>query len=190
MACIAASALAVLLALLAAPAPTPAAVRSSCAERDSTTVRDNSVARVYRDGDDAFYSCSKRTGHREFLGDDVMGTVAEIRLRGHWVAYAFEYCLDALGDECERGIALEDVRSGRTRYSEAVPWDLVRIVLRRNGSLAWAVDDGLEVAVYRRAAGRRQPLDRGEGIEVGSLRLRGSTLSWVNGGARRSAELR
>ena len=180
-----------LLAVVLVPPEAASAARVSCAERGTVTVRENSVARVYRDGDAAYFSCSRRTGHREYIGDDAMGTVAEIRLRGHMLAHAFESCLDALGDECERGIALADVRAGRGLYSEAVPWDRIRIALRRTGAIAWAVEAGEGGEVYAWDRRRlRRVLDRSSGVDIGSLRLRGTTLSWVRGGTRRTATLR
>jgi hypothetical protein len=185
------AALLVLIAVLLAAPGAADAGGFSCSEPGSKTIRENSVARVYRESDETITSCSKRTGHREFLVNEVDDTIAEIRLRGHKLAYAYESCLDALGDECDRGLTLEDVRGGRPHFVEIVPWDRVRIVLRRSGAMAWALEAGEGPVLYRRASGgRRKRLDAGGRLEIPSLRLRGSTVSWVRGGTRRTATLR
>lgn len=179
-----------IVALLVAPG-TAHAGRFPCSEPGSRTVRENSVARVFRETDGTVTSCSKRTGHRGFLVSEDQDTIAEIRLRGHKLAYAYESCLDPLGDECHRGLTLEDVRGGRPRFVEIVPWDRVRIVLRRSGAMAWALEAGEGPVLYRRASrGRRKRLDAGGSLDIPSLRLRGSTLSWVRDGTTRSATLR
>lgn len=174
------------LLALAAPAGTPART-VSCASSDSTTVRENSVARVYEAGDELI-ACSKRTGRHETLAGP-QDQWREVRLRGHWAAFAHEFCLDALGDECGWGVDLVHVMRRETIVFgvDGLPG---RVVLRRTGGVAWSADEGSAYAVYRREGRRARRLDRGRDVKAASLRLRGSTLEWRRGTERRTATLR
>lgn len=184
-----ASACVVLVAgLLASPAD--ARVASSCAAGGSETLRENSVARVYEDRDEFVAVCSKRTGHREDL-DSGDWPIWQIRLRGHYVAYAFDFCIDALGDEdCFRGVARVDARSGAYSNLGGGRGEVRRVVLRRTGAVAWSEHEGEVGAVYRRGRDGFRRLERAHGLDAASLRLAGTTLSWRTGGERRRATLR
>ena len=179
---------------LVALAPFPAAGRtaSSCAAGGSQTERANSVARIYVDRDNLLIACSKRTGHREQLGDLYSDQFHLLRLRGHYLAFAAEMCLDAAGEEgCSYGVQLVDVRSGRTLFAGAGDGDARRVIVTRSGGLAWSEDEGDATgAVYRRDGARQRRLDRADGLDPLSLRLEGSTLSWSSAGKRRTATLR
>jgi hypothetical protein len=179
------------LLLLAAPAGAPAAT-TSCSSKGSTTVRENSVVRLYDEDDISLFSCSKRTGHREFLHAYDAGRVWQLRLRGHYVAYAYESCLDAAGEEdCLLGIEVNDARTGRRTFSEMNAYGADRLVLKRNGSIAWGIEYGDTGGdIFKRDCDGRKRLARGKGVDPRSLRLRGSTLSWTSGGERRTAPLR
>jgi hypothetical protein len=184
---IALRALSPLAAALALAAAGPAEARTSCAAAGSSTVRENSVARVYQSSDDELIACSKRTGRRvDLVGPE--DRFSELRLRGHYVAYGYESCVDALGDECTFGIELVHVARGRSEFRAGALVE--RVALRRSGALAWSEDEGSDRSVHRRDRAGRRRLDSGVRLDAASLRLRGSTLSWVNDGVRRTAPLR
>jgi hypothetical protein len=73
------------------------------------------------------------------------------------------------------------------------------IVLKDNGSVAWigtgrvydpATSQNVQiVSVAKSDKGGTKELDRGDGIDQSSLRLEGSTLTWVKDGEPRSATL-
>jgi hypothetical protein len=176
-------------AVALAAQPAGARLASDCSEVGSDTLRSNSVARVYQDRDGSTFSCSKRTAHREVLAGE-MDELFKVRLRGHYVAYWSNFCLDALGDECDGVVALDDARSGRRLFTEVTPWDVPRLILRRDSALAWSEDHLGIGAIYKRDQDGRRRLDRGDPVAPSSLRLKRSTLSWRSGGERRTAVLR
>ncbi len=184
------SALVAAAALIAAGASgsgAEARVVSSCSAAGSETLRENSVARVYETRDDVI-ACSKRTGHREGI---LMGErIWQLRLRGHYVAYAFFVCID-LDEDCNDGIERVDVRSGRfSSVRGGGDGDVVRVELRRTGSVAWSEDERGTGEVYRRDRDGFRRLERAAGLDAASLRLRRTTLSWLTDGERRTATLR
>lgn len=172
---------------VAAAGPSAAAPSRSCAERGSTTARETSNVRVYETADGELIACSKRTGRWVDLAGPE-DRVWELRVRGHYVAFAYDSCVDALGDDCLTGIDLVQVARAELEFSRHghVP----RVVLRRTGALAWSDDEGDRAAIFRRSGGKVRRLDRGPGVDAESLRLAGSTLEWRHGGARRTASLR
>jgi hypothetical protein len=82
-------------------------------------------------------------------------------------------------------------QSSGTRLRQTVD----RLVLKRNGSVAWIVSTNSlgthqrGVGVRRADARGRALLDAGTAIGIQSLRLTGSTLHWRHGGQTRTASL-
>jgi hypothetical protein len=70
------------------------------------------------------------------------------------------------------------------------------IALRPDGAVAWIGSERSIIAhrgateVHAAGAGGDHVLDSGSGIDPASLRLHGTTLTWVNGGVTRHGTLR
>jgi hypothetical protein len=112
------------------------------------------------------------------------------RLAGPYIAYAQDYC--PMG--CGWNVQVVDLRTRKKRViivgSEGGPGGRATdLVLAPSGALAWIVDGSPNQVAAQDASGRRV-LDSGETIALTSLRLRGSTLTWMNGGTVRSGTLR
>ena len=180
-----------IVATLLMAAPAGARERHSCAARGSETLRENSVARVYGTAAGDVVACSRRTGHREVLAAaESDERLWQLRLRGHYTAFAYEFCVDALGDDCHLGVARVNARSGAYRRMGSVAWEVVRVELRRTGGVAWSEDEQVAAAVYRHDRDGLRRLERARGLKPASLRLRAATLTWVTNGTRRRAPLR
>jgi hypothetical protein len=117
-----------------------------------------------------------------------------------YVAYVSIEC--GVGS-CFSSIAVRDLRDG-SRFLDAAaptagpagrPHGVGVLVLKANGSVAWTVDHGdfmgtpRTVAVVAQDTTGRRVLDSGPDVEAASLRLTGSTLTWVRGGVTKSATL-
>lgn len=69
---------------------------------------------------------------------------------------------------------------------------VAQIVLNGRGAIAWSVEGGTfgtPFAVVACDAGGQHVLDSGEGIDLESLSLQGSVVSWLDDGSRREALL-
>lgn len=178
-------------AAMLAAAPGAASATSSCAEKGSRTLLENRVGRVYEDQRDDTISCSKTTGHHRVLASDSYEYLDNLTLSGHFVAFWWTGCL-TVDEHCSAALDVHDVRTGRLVFTtDSNP---AVLVLRPNGSVAWSVEglgDGDDGGyVYRHTARGTTRVDRGLRLDPWSLRLRGSKLSWLNGGERRRATLR
>jgi hypothetical protein len=151
------------------------------------------------------YGCSVRTGRQTRLGSAAncirSQYVARAVVAGSLTAYSDEQCGVDTGST---SVIVRGLRTGR-RLSDTPATTLPgrpesfsslgSLVLRESGAVAWIVVTNSIAAhsavseVDRVEGGRQTRLDSGAGIVAGSLRLRGSTLSWRHGSATRTATL-
>lgn len=104
------------------------------------------------------------------------------------------YRLTVLALNVRTGSATECPAGGGSHVGGRSGTLLSWMVLSTRGSLAWtAYGYGRKTTVSREVASctttGTQVLDSGEGIDLHSLKLNGSTLTWTNGGERQSATL-
>ena len=182
---------------------------SGCGTQRAKTVLRTAGARVFRQfrrvpNTNGFfphlYGCVLDNGRRFALGQDYDDERIDVpRLVDPFVAFASLTCG---GVGCSSGIELLDLRSGARRSVGEVhsppggfPTTIPDLELKSNGSLAWIVrtyrqagNAGSEVReVWVLDTRGKRMLDSGLGIAPESLRLSGSTATWVKDGAPRSA---
>jgi hypothetical protein len=184
-----------------------AANGGGCEPRGSRTIVRSRSARVYRLRQNV-YGCLLSRGVPVLLTetgefDEVRLAAPRPRLFGRFVAYAYVWDGGVAGGA---GVAAADLRSGRIHGVETDPseeepdFSVTDLVVTRGGTLVWIwraefpgeAADRLEVRRLgpreRRRLGSR--LDAGPELDLDSLEVRGSAVSWVNAGERRSATLR
>jgi hypothetical protein len=192
-------------ALSAAGADADAAARKpSCAAAKSKTVAQNASARVFKitrsSGTTRLYGCLRSSGRRVVLAqaaDDIETSTGfdRVRLNGRFVAWQGTATDLSCKADCPPGydpytwtIERVDLRSrkGRAFSGRAAGQALV---VSRKGAVAWVQSTGADTYDVRAgdAAGART-LDSGA-IDPKSLKLAGSTLSWTNAGAPKTAAL-
>jgi len=194
-----AAATAVLVAFAVFPAGASAAERP-CRPAGSKALLTTATTRVYEtpvrgQGYSRVYGCRYRVGRPWRLGDsyDAGHDISEIdpmQVRGRFLVYRdfYEHYSDTAA-----GITVRDLTTGRRMHRFDRPsYAVAGAVLDRHGSVAWIgqlPDRSYEV---RRAdrQGENTRLDAGPAIEPSSLALSGSTVSWRNGGATKTAPLR
>ncbi len=214
------------MVLLASAPSSDAAQRDRCTRARTTTLEANSRIVVHRTGPPdggVVYACDRRTGRRTQLGGTnffdlalIQGTGA-IALRGDRIAFA--YIADPDGAEGPSGVSIVSERlpfrhrslwrQGRQEFvtEEGVSgaFAVVRVVIGRNGSVAWTscrnaadrydrcANDEPEVPVTVTAAdaGLRQLtlLERSSSVNPRSLRTSpsGARFAWDADGTRRIA---
>lgn len=201
------------LSMHAAPAAVAAEKSSAaCSATGTRTLAANPEVRLYREapppGQGAtgpVYGCLKSSGKSRRIGPTQRrGWSASIggpfALKGTWAAAIEDR---QVGKDTTRVfVAVRDIRA-QTRWGRRCligsadrPSQLpaVRLLLvNKDGALAW-------VAITPSPTGRApllgvcdaqgtRILDSGAGLEIESVELRGSTLSWMNAGGPRSAQL-
>jgi hypothetical protein len=147
--------------------------------------------------------------------ESVEDTVSVVALAGHYVAVGHDLQSDGGLDQSD--VTVLDLRRGQRdnpfatdapvrfhgqarvlRHRGAIAGNtqhnVVRaLVLRANGAVAWIGED-LTATSYEvravEAGGADRLLDSGTAVDPTSLRLAGDRLSWVSGGAARTATLR
>jgi hypothetical protein len=188
--------LALLLAVAAAAAPSPAVAkpaRKPCPARgaEARTLE----ARVYQRGQDDFelVGCHLRTRRRTVLaawfscgcsiGD---APDPQLWLRGRFAAVNQYSCspIDPM-QPCTGSLEVVDLRSGRVRH-RADTGSLANLLLTRRGSVAYVLGQRLLRIDSRGAA----VLADGPGIDAGSLAAAPGRLYWMQDGLARSASLR
>jgi hypothetical protein len=194
---------AVSLALIAA-APAQAADR--CALKGSKTLRQTSKLRLYvlQGAQDKFYVCVRANGRR-FRADDRqsdMVTMLQTTLTsaGSYAAYGYTF-YENEDTEGLRIVVLNLTTGKQTNYREA-PTEFVNnavpsLVLRSTGAAAWIAQEkpvqGDEAITRREVhsgkSGKIKTLDTGLEVEPRSLKLAGSTISWVKAGETKTASL-
>jgi hypothetical protein len=184
---------------------THAAGASPCGPRRAHTLAAGRLARVYSLGGSVL-GCSAH-GRRSYRLGSASRSIAEGRagpaaVAGEDVAYG----LTTYGvDTASTVVIVRDLRDGaRLRSLPATTAPLrpesfqsvTAIAVKADGAVAWIGQAGSVISgkptTEVHGADRRGPalLDAGAGIAPRSLRLRGSTLSWTDGGRTRRAALR
>ena len=182
--------------------------RSCRSQRAKDDVRnaDGRVFQQYRGGADFedftpyTYACLFSENERYLLGRNWDDESIEIsRLTAPYVAYVSRAtaCCSAIDvRDLRDGALLRSAGASETMRAPGAPQDVTDLVLMANGSVAWIVDlpafidlapHGVEVVAVD-SSGRRL-LDSGVDVEVQSLELNGSTVTWRKAGQTRSANL-
>lgn len=149
----------------------------------------------------AVYGCEVRTGKRVRLGNSRVCVAATLvdraAVAGDLVAYGAERCGVDTGSATVAVLRLSDHKQLQSFAAVRGPVgpesfeSINSMVVKRDGAVAWIatansiIGHGTQTQVH--ANGRL--LDAGAGIVGSSLHLRGSTLTWRDGSATRSATL-
>jgi hypothetical protein len=194
----------------AAPASTAtssAGGAARCGPGSARTLAASGLARVYATSGGVF-GCSSRTRHTVRLGQSktCLGSprVTAVAVAGELAAYGSEAC----GVDTGTGtLVVRRLSDGRQLQAyPAVSSSLgpesyrsvAAVVVKADGALAW-IGVGSSIISHRKVtevhaaapgASSARLLDRGSAINTRSLRLRGSQLTWSDGGRTRSASLR
>lgn len=162
------------------------------------------MARVYASGP-GVYGCSQRTGHTSRLGQSTTclssPKVTVAAVAGQLAAYGLQKC----GVDTGAGsLVVRRLSDGRQlgvfeAISGPVGPESYRsvgsVVVKADGAVAWIgvassiISHRRTIEVHEADAGGRRVLDSSAGIRIDSLRLRGSALTWTDGGRTRSASL-
>lgn len=177
-----------------------------CGPSSAKTLVADAVARIYERGGQVF-GCAQGAPRSYLLGSSSrsprQSRAGPVALAGRVAAYG----LSSYGvDTVSAAVVVRRLSDGKqlrddgavTRPSGPESFDAVeRVVLKRDGSIAWTAsarsvisEHVSELEVNRDDARGRALLDSGPRIATGSLRLRGSRLTWRDGSATRSATLR
>ena len=115
-----------------------------------------------------------------------------------WVAYVKFFLVGV--DTLHSYVVAKNLRTGAVKRcrvghrENGYGPEPVAFVLKANGSIAWTRENPEALIDHQRAMGAcdsvgQAILDAGETLDVHSLALRGSLLTWSNGGVARSARL-
>lgn len=183
------------------PSASPASAR--CGPASARTLGASPLARVYVQLG-AAYGCAAGSPRRFVLGHTSTcinaDRVGPVTVAGRLAAFALSRCGVDTGSAT---VSVRRLSDGATLFSHmaagaAGPEGYVAvtgIVARRDGAVAWIARASTIVGhrsvtgVYARRGSGVAPLDSGPGIVSSSLRLTGSSVSWRDGSARRSARL-
>jgi hypothetical protein len=193
---------------LAGSAPAAAA---RCPTNGKTVVR-TSTARVWgvtpKSEITRYYGCAFAVGRVVRLDPkrgQLVGYRPKVKIAGTAVAYeAMSFDLQpyrVIVRSLRTGKVIHSATSNRQKSAEGHTGPVQRIVLKRNGSVAWTttsdcVCEGTVPSAYEvhaiGSSGKRRVLDSGPDVEPASLVLRagGSRIGWTHGGTARSALLR
>jgi hypothetical protein len=191
-----------LVAALAVAEPAGSVVRQSCFPARTKTVFQTSRVRVYYSAAQRPFGCLLARGLRVALdrfvdpyyapGDARLG---QLRLAGETLGYTWiDPGIPAVyvhAVNLRYGLTLRRVQITPVAILEPSAVSVPSLAVRGgSGALAWVqrLEGETSVWVADRRGTRR--LDAGAGIQPTSLRLRGTTLTWRSGGARRRATLR
>jgi hypothetical protein len=190
--------LAVILIALAATSADATHTRGKCKQRGTTVVKNDS-ARVYERGA-TLYGCAWSRDVEQILdteNDDfyTTATYGKPILRGRFVAWVRTEEDVSCKADCPPGydatdyiLNVFDVRGGDSEATTVDPM-FGTLKLNSRGASAWlefASADTQHVNAWEWGAEKRR-LDTGP---IRRFRLRGRTLSWLNGAVQRSAALR
>jgi hypothetical protein len=193
------------VAAIAATSLTSSGAGASCAPAGAHRLASSGSAEVYS-SHGTVYGCSERTGRRTKLGQTTScvraDLISRVRVAGEVTAYADERCGVDTGSTTIVVMRLSDGKrfqtdpatTGRTLPESYQSVD--SLVLRRDRGVAWIANahsiirpSSADIEGHADDRGGARLLDSGAGIDPGSLRLRGSRLTWKHGGATRSARL-
>jgi hypothetical protein len=180
------------------------AATTRCGPPSAKTLAGDGRVRVYVLGQ-AVYGCSVARGRSFRLGHVSRSIdesrVAPVAVAGDLAAYG----LTRFGVDTVRasvvvrrltdGTVLKELGATRAVGAEAFE-SLGSVVVMADGAVAWigtessfAAGRRRSIEVHAAGAGGDRVLDSGPGVDPTSLRLHGSRLSWVDGGATRHATL-
>ena len=175
-----------------------------CGPGTAKTVASDTVARVYETGG-LIYACARGSGRRYRLGDARTCVRTEragpVALSGTTLAYGLESCGVDTGSSSVVVRRLSDGRQLRmlpatTAQLAPESYQLVgSIVVKADGAVAWIgaakpiFRQSGSVEVHRADRRGQAKLDSAPSIEAGSLRLRGSIVTWRHGTGTKSATL-
>jgi hypothetical protein len=173
------------------------------------TVVKTSTARVWgvtpKSGITRYYGCAFAAGRVVRLDPprgQLIAYKAKVKIAGTAVAYeAMSFDLKPFRvyvRSLRTGRVIHSATSNRRASSDGHTGPVQRIVLKRNGSVAWttssdcicegAVPSGYEVHAIG-TDGKRRILDSGPEVDPASLALAGARISWKHVGTIRSAGL-
>ena len=172
---------------------------AACPRAVKHALADTGRAVVWYDGNRA-YGCLRSSGRRVLLLDEDAEDWGMVRprLAGRYVAFGVD-----LYDKYDSSVwifrvELWDLRTGRrVRRKEldhlAPGWNPVlrRLELRATGSAAFSISGNPAVPseVWLLSRTRTRRVDRGLGLDAGSLRRDDEAVTWTHDGARRTARL-
>ena len=201
--------LAVAAALLAT-APAASAGRDRCAVARSKTVKQTSAVRVLgvtRKQETTYYGCLRSTGRRvrlvrTFNDEESLssGRLGAVRVAGSSVAVTATGFDDIGPDGSEfESLAVVDLARGGRAYRVGISTNdedqydgFATLILRADGAAAWVLSgnsDYDEVDVLGPAARRPTPVAYAKAIEERSLAFGGDGVTWLQGGATRTAAI-
>lgn len=177
---------------------------AACGPAGARTLAASGVARVYVAGKTA-YGCSIHGSKPYRLGQRAtcLGAprVDPVQVSGELAAYGLEQCGVDTGSTQVVLRRLTDGRRLRSAPATTSPGvesyqSVGSLVLKSDGAVAW-IGDGSSIVrhahkieVYKADShGSVRLIDAGAAVAPGSLRLRGSKLTWMHGSARRAATL-
>lgn len=176
-----------------------------CGPRGAKTLAESGVARVYA-AQETVYGCSSHSPKTLVLGSaNDCFNAEEVRpaaVAGEVAAYGTYACgVDSAGGDLvvqrlDTGKMLHSVGAITGPLGVEAAYEVTSVVAKPDGSAAW-IGHGHAIGPPRNAtevhdvtAHGTRLLDSGPGISTGSLRLRGSVLSWRDNGHTRTARLR
>lgn len=178
--------------------------RGPCDPQGSTTIRENSRARVFFYGE-TYYGCSYRSGRKVMLWEEnhtssCSCTVSQVRLKGDTVA------LQTVDEVPHMSVVWDsllvvNLRLGRILLDHGLRRnrEIAHLVLKANGSVGWLERDPARSIPSRPPTYRIRrhdergfaTLDAGTGAAAPHrIDLRRSTLYWTKAGRERHARLR
>ena len=161
----------------------PAQAAPSCRLPAGRTVADGRIAKliaVPTPQGSALYACIRRSGRKLALDYDF----SDARLNGRWAAWQ-------RGRTGHWRIAVRDLRTGKQRLVVGnVAAHSLGVTAR--GSIVWAErrGPGAQTPLYANTVTQGGRLLDGGDVDASSVRLRGRRVSWLSGGARRTASIR
>jgi len=199
----------VVLVVLAACGPSVAksagstAAATRCGPASARTLAANGRVRVYAQNQ-VVYGCSVARGRSFRLGHAARALsesqVGPVAVAGDLAAYGLRsFGVDTVSASVvirrlTDGTEVKQLRATRAVGAEAFE-SIGSVAVLANGAVAWIgsersiVGHRSAIQVHAAGAGGDQVLDSGPNIGPTSLRLHGSRLSWVDGGATRHATL-
>jgi hypothetical protein len=183
----------------------PGVTHRSCGPANAKTLASSAVARVYS-LNQVVYGCSVQRGRSLRLGHAsrsiTESRVGPVAVAGDVAAYGLSrFGVDTVSSAVEvrrltDGAVLHDLSAASSVGPEFFQ-SVGSVVVKTDGAVAWVgsassiISRGRAVVQVRAAdSSGERTLDSGRGIDSGSLRLRGSTLSWRDAGVTRHATLR
>jgi hypothetical protein len=167
----------------------------------------SSEARVFRGSNGAFYGCLFSTGRNTFLATKSI-RIRNVHTAGPFAAFSRAGFRDGeSGEDIPTVVESVGLCRGGRGDRRMLKWiastgdrpsgedSVTDLDVSRHGDIAWIATDGAGYQVFKldaTSAKSREPRLLGEGEEVDprSLRIKGSRVTWSQGGEPTSAPLR